>query len=265
MPANEFKCPDGVNTPIEDCMKACRLGSRCASRSYLRKAASQRPWNGTPSATQLENGPRMEWLRIKNYFAIDPREDMAFAILGTTAHDHLATVDDDSLTEQRLINQIASGQFDNYYIENGKGILTDHKTYGAYAVKKFMEGKSQKEVRQLNFYRLLLQQHGHQVDEMYLEVIVRDGGTYVAKNMGVDKRFYHLPVPFMDDDACRAWFQNKKDELCNALVEGFVPRLCNAEESWEGRRCKEYCQVAEFCKALGDNTWLKEKPKKGDK
>lgn len=256
MPANEFKCPDGSVTPIDTCMQSCRLGSRCASRSYLRKAASQRVWNGTPSATQLENGPRMEYLKIKNYYAIDPREDMAFAILGTTAHDHLATVDDDSLTEQRLINQIASGQFDNYYIENGKGILTDHKTYGSYAVKKFIDGKSMKEVRQMNFYRLLLQQHGHQVDEMYLEVIVRDGGTFMAKKMGIDKRFYHLPVSFMSDEDVKSFFSRKRDELCNALVEGTMPRLCNDEESWEGKRCKEYCPVAEMCKAVGDNKWL---------
>ena len=84
MVAVGFKCPDGVAIKAEACLKQCRMGRRCVSRSTL-QVSVDRKWDGVPHVTQLLNGTMMEYLKIKHDYYIDP-QDRAFALLGSTHH-----------------------------------------------------------------------------------------------------------------------------------------------------------------------------------
>lgn len=250
-----FICPDGQTIPIQDCLTKCRMSDRCASKPYLLKAAEQRAWTGIPSCTQLQNGTRLEYLKITTDYSIKP-EDVAFALAGTIAHDALNGLEEGSKEEERLANDIASGKFDNYSSESGTPTLTDYKFYGAYAVNKVLQGDSKKETLQMNFYRLLLEGHGFPVKRMVLEMIVRDYTKQTAKQYKLEKKLYRHDIKSLPDEEVRAFFKEKKSQLLGSLILGVVPPQCSDEEAWGGRRCAEYCQVKEACKKVG-NTWLK--------
>lgn len=164
MPYTRYKCPDGGEIPIEDCLKECRLKGqinpvtgqlyvpcgRCLSEPTLRVIAKQREWTGTPSTTQCLRGTRESYLMLTHDYAIDPKS-MMFALLGTKTHANLEegmTAGD--LGEQRLDDGVSTGAFDFYSPENG-GTLYDYKSYGSYVAAKTM-GMGTKKV-QIGHYK----------------------------------------------------------------------------------------------------------------
>ena len=60
MPLTEFICPDTQKISIADCLKegGCRMGSRCASRSYLKLVSQERPlhWKCPNCKTETREG-----------------------------------------------------------------------------------------------------------------------------------------------------------------------------------------------------------------
>lgn len=153
MPYTTFKCPDGGQIPIEECLKGCRLVGkinpvtglpyvpcgRCLSTSTLRKLSQQREWKGQPSTTQCLRGTRESYLMLTHDYAINPK-DMMFALFGTQTHANLEQGMDKTegeLGEKRLDDGISNGAFDFYSPENG-GTLFDFKTYGSYVAAKTM-------------------------------------------------------------------------------------------------------------------------------
>jgi hypothetical protein len=137
MPLKYFICPDGQQYDKDLCiLGVCRMHNRCATLPYLKQVGEVRVWNGLPSTTQLLNGPREEYLRIKKDYAVHPYKK-AFAALGTGVHSSLDTDDDWSFSEERLKDSIASGQFDRLEKqEDGSWWLIELKTYGSYKVNK---------------------------------------------------------------------------------------------------------------------------------
>lgn len=275
MPAIKFKCPDGVEIPFSDCFKSCRLGIRCISKRTLRMVAEQREWAGEPSTTQLLKGTREAYLELTCEYSLDPLSEL-FRVLGSKAHAYLEEFTDNELSEERLHDDIGSGQFDFYDPEDCS--LTDTKTWGSYKVMKAL-GFRQEEVEtgevfksgarkglpktkkitvqgepdmpeteiQLNHYRMLLENTGFKVNEMFVEAIVRDGGTYIATNRGIDKNGYLIPVKRLPDQEVRDYLYMKRTNLLWALDTETMPQPCTAEECWDGRKCKGYCRVAQFC------------------
>ena len=59
---------------------------------------------------------------------------------------------------------------------------------------------------QLNQYRLFFQSAGFKVDRLQVQAIVRDGGTIIAKNRGITKNVYLIPIPIMPDVETQAFF-----------------------------------------------------------
>lgn len=100
---------------------------------------------------------------------------------------------------------------------------------------------------QLNRYRLFFEDRDFPVARMQLEIIVRDGGTWVARNRGVTEPIYVIPVPKINNIIIRAYFQGQAASLTEALATKTLPPPCLAEERWDGRRCRDYCDVAQFC------------------
>ena len=99
---------------------------------------------------------------------------------------------------------------------------------------------------QLNRYRIMLAELGLKINRMQLQVTVRDGGLYVAYQRGILRNIYKIPIPVMPDDDVKKYFKFKKDSLKEALADGWtIP--CDDRESWDGMKCKYYCDVAQWC------------------
>lgn len=171
--------------------------------------------------------------------------------------------------------------------EDGKWVLTDMKTWGSYKVQKALglvevgkkpdptgaiyktSGKwgkagspkmvsvwqqmpqeiDNKEAElQLNRYRVLIKdKYNIEVGRMYLQVTVRDGGIAMAQSRGIDRNGYMIPVRRLKDDDVRSYFSYKRKCLLLAIEQGVWSEPCNQEESWDGARCRGYCEVWNFC------------------
>ena len=56
-----------------------------------------------------------------------------------------------------------------------------------------------------------------------------------------------LPVEIMDNELVLDYFYQKTQGLLTALKTETLPELCPYEERWGSRRCKGFCDVADFC------------------
>lgn len=295
MPATKFRCPDGIEIPFADCLVQCRMSTRCLSKRTLRMVAKQREWKGAESitTTMLVKGTREAYLEItQTDYSLDPMNEL-FRVLGSKAHAFLEEFTDNELSEERLCDGIASGQFDFYVPE--EQALYDSKTWGSYKVASALgikiesidiptgevyktgprkgEPKTKKEYRriqcepdmpeteiQLNHYRMLLEEAGFPVKKMFVEAIVRDGGTFTAKNRGIEQNGYLIPVKHIPNEEVKMYLSMKRDELLWAIETQTMPPPCTNDECWGGRKCKDYCRVAKFC----DVTNQKEEEINGD-
>ena len=102
---------------------------------------------------------------------------------------------------------------------------------------------------QLNRYRLLFEKHGFPVSRIQIQAIPRDGGTYIAKNRGIDKNLYMIPVKKLSNQFVMEFYQILSDKVNQAFKTGYV-RQCNNWENWDGRRCEGFCEVREACIAM---------------
>lgn len=293
MPAIGFICPDQQQIKFKECFKVCRMSSRCMSLPTLRRMAHQRPWKGKPSTTQLINGTRLELLKITTEYFIDPQkrafallgtkhhedmEDADFLVEEKFEDEDMTGIMDyyDDL-EEILYDYKTSGSFK---VAKAVGIVSRkerdpsgalYQKAGSYKVKgivtKFKKGDPkminvyeadpakadmQDWVLQLNRYRLFLEIAGFTVKEMKVQATVRDGGIQAATQRGLDRNIYLIPVPRMQDEDVQNYFNGKSQALHEALSSGYVSK-CSNEESWSGRRCDGFCEVAEACEAM-ENT-----------
>lgn len=267
MSAKFFLCPDKIQYPITDCLTKCRMYERCLTKPILSIVVRQREWKGIPSTTQLLNGTIMEYLKITHDYSIDPREQ-AFVLLGVMVHaDH-----ESAATKLNLPAEIALDGDRNIidFLEPdesqaGFWKLWDLKVWGSYRVAKALgiskvegskparfvtnpeQAEHWEEDMQLNRYRILLMGRGVAVSDMTLQVIVRDGDTYMATGRGVTEKFYKIAIPRLDDAEVASYFASKYFRLLESLEGKREPDLCDDRECWQGRRCVDYCDVAEWC------------------
>ena len=262
-----FICPDGQKNEITDCLQSCRMGKRCLSLPTLRAISQQREWTGIPSTTQLLKGTREAWLEIiSDDLPLDPQDRM-FSLLGTKVHGALEQHTDNMLAEERISDEISSGQMDCYDAESMT--LYDYKTAGSYKIMQALgivmvdvptgeiyktgekkgQPKTRKEAQftgqpdmtewelQLNDYRIKLESQGFQVKDMYIEAIVRDGGTIAARSRGIMQNAYLIPIRRMPDKEVKGYFKTKADALKLALETGIMPEPCTDDECWHRRKC----------------------------
>ena len=283
MPLHNFICPDGGLITPQDCLKegGCRCNSRCATRNYLTLASRERVWTGKPSTTQLIQGTLCAFLKLTKPYDITP-DSRAFMINGTMAHARLETQDDElSKAEEVFSDENVSGIADIIEEEDGNLTLWDYKTSGSYKVAKalgwhvieietteiYKSGKNKgqfkkiKELRQdpefidvrdwalqLNFYRILAEKKlGKKISRLRVQVIVRDGGTYIARGRGIVRNIYPIDIPIMPDAEILAYFEKKRTALLQALEQGFWNEICDKDENWDGVKCSRYCEVAQYC------------------
>lgn len=278
MSAIGFKCPNGDKVKFEDCFARC--DHRCMALPAL-KATGSPHWFGKPSVTQLLAPTRAMYLQIVNDYYLNPHGSIA-AMIGTSMH---AIMEDNCpinwIMEARLSDDITSGAFDAYDAENRT--LYDFKNYGAYKVAMAlgMKGIWQKRVitrgkrkgeevweqkfvgggvrhvhdvaLQLNYYRILMQKHGLPVEKMMVQVFVRGGVDKTAKSYGVTEPTYLIPINPISDKWVRMYFETKYRRLMYAIEHNEMPPVCKENERWNDRRCKDYCEVHEFCPYWQEN------------
>jgi len=265
MPARYFKCPSEqaeLITPIADCLEMCpRSEGRCLSLPTLTEIGHTREWTGKPSTTQLLNPTRLEWLKIKRDYVIDPF-DMAFALLGSRHHRMLESVantiegliaekklgGDEAATNTGILDLLEPDE-----LNEGFWKLTDYKTWGAYSVAKIVGIKDNGEVDrrqtelQLNDYRVKAETLGFPISRLFVQCTVRDGGTFSAKNMGVHFKICLTQINKLPDDEVTEYFIDKAQALLETLESDTMPPLCDYESRWGNRRCKGFCPVMPFC------------------
>ena len=99
---------------------------------------------------------------------------------------------------------------------------------------------------QTNRYRLLFEKQGFPISRLQIQAIPRDGGTYIAKNRGIDKNLYMIPVKRLSNKFVLEFYKILSDQVNAAFKTGYI-RQCNSWESWEGRRCTDWCEVRSEC------------------
>lgn len=280
-----FICPDKQRILTGDCLAegGCRMGERCASRSYLLMAKSDRVWKGKPSTTQLIQGTMCSFLKIKHNYAIYP-DARAFMIHGTRGHKVLedsGAGDEISELEIQFESGDITGIADGIETEKGISVLYDTKTAGSYKVAKALgffvedeptgeiwksgkkkgEQKTRKVLKrddskidryewelQLNRYRMEYEKTGATVRDLKIQCVVRDGNTFIARSRGVFRNVYFFKVRILPDAEVVEYFERKRTALLKAVEQGFWKEVCTKEENWDGLKCQNYCEVAEFCK-----------------
>jgi hypothetical protein len=205
-------------------------------------------------------------------------------ILGTRSHKALEGSEDEcSLLEEKFDGDDVdeTGIADAIETEVNKIILIDTKTSGSYKVAKalgfkvvekesdevYKTGKRKGEKKtikelvrsidyedrwewefQTNKYRIEYEKkYKQKIDELKIQCIVRDGGTYIARSRGVFRNIYYFKLRILPDEEVLEFFKRKREALLQALKQGYWNQPCDRKENWEGLKCQRYCSVAEFC------------------
>lgn len=178
-----------------------------------------------------------------------------------------------------------------YYQRNGKGFKKGDQKSEKIWVMNLKEGENFDYAMQGNMYRIMFEKKGTPIAKIKFWVVPRDGGTMVAIGRGITKPFYYVEFPRFDDEKVLEYFRKKRDELSWRMEQsqeirdlyaegklddqGFIdeakklelmPPMCTPHETWDGAKCKKYCDVADACKLVGDSKYLApvERQSKGD-
>jgi len=101
---------------------------------------------------------------------------------------------------------------------------------------------------QQNCYRMLLEENGYKISRMQLQVFVRDGGSFSAKNNGVDDNIMMIDINRMENEEVKCFYKELENKIDMAFKTGYTER-CTSEQSWSGRKCK-ICEVAKACEKM---------------
>ena len=284
MPAIGFKYPQGDTISFEDALENKKLDIERMGvyPTALKEMSKQRDPDRKPSVTELINGTCQSYLQRTETYHINPQE-YAFSLAGTLHHKKLEDNADESEAEISLEGIDITGIVDLY--DSNTNCLIDYKNTGSYkasqvlGIEFYLEddpsgalykrsgrwgaaGTPKKVKRhfmkpekadfgdwswQINMYRYMLESTGKQVDKMYVQMTVRDGGIAVARDRGVERNIYLVEVPYIHNDHLLEYFTEKRDRLLDALESKTTPGKCNETETWNGIKCERFCEVRHLC------------------
>ena len=282
MPATKFICPNGNRIRIADCLKHCPNAQRCMFLPTLRAVANTLDRKiSEPTVTELIAGVRETYLKKTSSYAVEP-SSVLYALQGQAIHSiNEKNTNGAILSEERLKDEITSGQFDLYgkIIDEEEGVLGDLKVTSSYKLMKalgiykidvptgefYKSGakkglpKTRKEIRydgvrdllewaiQLNYYRILLEQQGFKVNRMYIQALCRDANLRIANERGITQSVYIIQINKISDHWLKRYFTHKAKLLREAIQAKTLPPVCSVRERWNDRKCLDYCAARENC------------------
>ena len=113
-------------------------------------------------------------------------------------------------------------------------------------IEDFSQGDRRAVSLQVNRYRQGWALKGFNVSKMFVFAIPRDGGTYLAKQRGIERRYYKFPLEFIPDEEVDRYYDGLQRECDEAFETGYARRCVNWE-CWDGERCRNYCEVSVPC------------------
>lgn len=176
--------------------------------------------------------------------------EAAFMVMGTAVHALLEKAAQSGRLagfverryQARSANWYVTGKIDHF--DPATGILTDYKTCGAFAIRMPKEEWE----AQLNVLAWLLRQNGHTVNKVQVSAFIRD---HMKSKVGKEKGYPANPIPTID---IPLWDGTRVSQFIVDRLHAFeaawydgVLGFCSKEETWSGRRCKDWCAVARFC------------------
>ena len=290
MPATHYICPNGATIPIAECLKQCTNSQRCMFLPTLKAVADSLERNlDKPSVTELLSGTREIYLKKTTNYAIDPQKQL-YALHGSAVHTiNENHIDGNMLSEERFFDEITSGKLDLYgqIVNDDIAVLGDIKITNSYKLMKALgiykedvptgeiyktgtkqgQPKTRKQFRydgvrnfmdwalQINYYRILLEKHGLKVNTMLIQALCRDVNTRIAAERGITKPVYLISINKISDKWINRYMRYKAKALQQAFETNTLPLPCRPKETWNGRKCLEYCVVADNCTHA---KWLKE-------
>ena len=282
MPATQYICPDGSTILITECLKQCPNTQRCMFLPTLKAIEESLERNlAKPSVTELLSGTREIYLKKTTDYAIDPQQQL-YALHGSAVHTiNENHIDGNMLSEERFFAEITSGKLDLYgqIVNDEIAVLGDIKITNSYKLMRALgiykediptgevyktgsrqgQPKTRKEFRydgvkslmdwalQINYYRLLLEKHGLKVNRMLIQALCRDVNTRIATERGITKSVYLIPINKISDRWVTRYMRHKAKVLQQAFEINSLPPPCKPKETWNGRKCLEYCVVASNC------------------
>lgn len=282
MPATNFICPTGNKVPIKRCLSKCPNGKRCMFLPTLKAvAASLDRKLDKPTVTELICGTRETFLKKTTDYAVDPVQQL-YALHGSAVHTiNQNYADANIFCEVRLQDDITSGKFDLFgqILDTDDNTLGDYKITSSYKLMRALgyykvdvptgevyktglkkgQPKTRKEWRtdgvhyvldwaiQLNYYRILLEERGFKVERMVIQAMCRDYNLRIAKERNIKSPMYLIPINRISDHWIKLYMKTKAERLQRALLNDEMPIRCSSRECWHGRKCKDYCAVADKC------------------
>ena len=289
MPLKGFKYPDGETISLKNVREGRvdidKMGMALPTLLYM---SEQRDNDRPPSTTELNIGTCQAYLQREKDYYTDPQEN-AFSLAGTIHHSKLEdSASSGMYSELPLEYEGVTGIVDLY--DRKSKLLIDYKNTGSYKASQILglqytedehptevykrngrwgKAGTPKKIKvwyrdpatadfgdwgwQINFYRLMLEHNGYPVDNMYVQMTIRDGGVHAAVSRGVQNNIYLVEVPSINDDILRKRFLEKRDMLISSLENKITPTMCTPEETWDGRKCERYCPVREVCPYMENN------------
>lgn len=204
--------------------------------------------NSDITVTQLIGPPMIRYLRNKYRHEItEDAISCLWRLLGQCMHTVLerGANSANEISERRLYVDAKGwkigGQFDLLALENG--ILTDYKLTSVYSAIY----PKQEWHMQLQVLGYILRANGYDVKYLQSCLLLRDwrpgGAQQMAGYPDVQFKIHHYAIQSL---STVERYINERLELHGQDP----PRLCTVEERWRGRRCRDYCDVAKFCKSM---------------
>lgn len=201
------------------------------------------------SATELLKPPQVRHLYEKHQDDIvEDVSDRFWALLGKSVHAILeaAALPEEHITEERLFAEIVvDGQ--RYRISGaidfqGDDTIEDYKVTSCY---KIIRGDYDDWTAQLNIYNWLAHKNGKESDtrELRVNAILRDW-------MKSKQNKSDYPQSPMVVCPMIRWPVHVTEEFIAERIRDHVAvpvRPCSAEETWGGKRCKDWCGASPFC------------------
>lgn len=198
------------------------------------------------SVTELISPPRQRVLTIMHkHEIVEDITDRLWSLYGQIAHGILERANAGGVVEKRyfaVVNGVKiSGQVDVF---DDEGDVYDWKFSSAWGFVREKEPKPEY-VQQLNMLAFLIETNGEKVRDLHIVAPLRD---WMKSKFKIGKGY---PAPIVEQDIVR-WSREETGRFINTRVYLHLQAVkelpeCTPEETWNSRRCADYCSVNKFC------------------